>query len=60
MQKAAEAVNFIEGGYWDETPSWYKCIGTVIENASNQACVFSNEHYMTSVHDWVCYATPYH
>jgi transcriptional regulator of acetoin/glycerol metabolism len=22
------------------------------------SCVFSNEHFMSSVHDWVCYASP--
>ena len=57
MQKAAEEVNFVEGGYWDETQVGTNALALSLKTKQS-SCVFSNEHYMTSVHDWVCYATP--
>lgn len=57
MQKAAEAVNFVEGGYWEETQVGTNALALAL-NTRQSSCVFSNEHYMRSVHDWVCYATP--
>jgi hypothetical protein len=57
MQKAAENVNFVEGGYWDETQVGTNALALSLKTKQS-SCVFSNEHYMTSVHDWVCYATP--
>lgn len=57
MRRAAETVHFIEGGQWCE-----KLVGTnalaLSLKTQQSSCVFSNEHYMSSVHDWVCYATP--
>ena len=57
MQKAAEKVHFVAGGQWGE-----ECVGTnalaLSIKTQQSCCVFSNEHYMPSVQDWVCYAAP--
>lgn len=57
MQKAAERVHFMQGGQWRED-----FVGTnalALSLKTQQSCsVFSNEHYMSSIHDWVCYAAP--
>ena len=57
MQKAAEDVNFVAGGYWGETQVGTNALALSLKTQQS-TCVFSNEHYMASVHDWVCYATP--
>ncbi len=57
MRSAAESVHFMAGGQWKE-----ELVGTnalALSLKTQQAsCVFSNEHYMASIHDWVCYAAP--
>ena len=57
MQRAAEKVHFMEGGQWRE-----EVVGTNALDLSlktkRSLCVFSNEHYMSSVQDWACYAAP--
>lgn len=57
MQRAAEQVNFMQGGQWRE-----ECVGTnalALSLKTQQAsCVFANEHHMQSIQDWVCYAAP--
>ena len=57
MQKAAEAVNFIEGGCWGESQVGTNALALSLKTQQS-TCVFANEHYMPSVHEWVCYATP--
>ncbi len=57
MRNVAERVHFVEGGQWRE-----ELVGTnalALSLKTQQAsCVFSSEHYMSSLHDWVCYAAP--
>ena len=57
MRRAAESVNFVAGGRWDEAS-----IGTnalALANRTGQAAsVFSAEHYAPAVHNWVCWAAP--
>lgn len=57
MQKAAERVHFMQGGQWRE-----EFVGTnalALSLKTQKSCsVFSNEHYMSSIHDWACYAAP--
>ena len=57
MRNVAEQVHFVEGGQWRE-----ELVGTnalALSLKTQQAsCVFSSEHYMSSLHDWVCYAAP--
>ena len=57
MRRAAESVNFVAGGRWDEAS-----IGTnalALANRTGQAAsVFSAEHFAPAVHNWVCWAAP--
>lgn len=57
MRSRAESVNFMAGGCWDE-----RSVGTNAVGLSLKLCrpvtVFSSEHYLPTVHDWVCYASP--
>ena len=57
MRKAAESVHFIEGGQWREELVGTNALALSLKTQQS-SCVFSNEHYMSSVHDWVCYAAP--
>ncbi|MDQ9008139.1 transcriptional regulator [Acinetobacter gerneri] len=57
MQRAAERVNFIQGGQWREDLVGTNALALSLKT-QNSSCVFSNEHYMESIHDWVCYAAP--
>lgn len=57
MQSAAESVHFIAGGQWREELVGTNALALTLKTQQS-SCVFSNEHYMPSVHDWVCYAAP--
>ena len=57
MQSAAESVHFMEGGQWKEELVGTNALALSLKTQQS-SCVFSNEHYMSSIHDWVCYAAP--
>lgn len=57
MRNAAERVHFIEGGQWREELVGTNALALSLKTQQS-SCVFSNEHYMSSIHDWVCYAAP--
>lgn len=57
MRSAAESVHFIEGGQWREELVGTNALALSLKTQQS-SCVFSNEHYMSSIHDWVCYAAP--
>lgn len=57
MQSAAESVHFMQGGQWKEELVGTNALALSLKTQQS-SCVFSNEHYMTSIHDWVCYAAP--
>lgn len=57
MQSRAESVNFIAGGHWSEEAAGTNAIGLALKLGS-ATTVFSSEHYLPFVHDWVCYASP--
>ena len=57
MQEAAEKVHFVEGGQWREDLVGTNALALTVKTQQS-SCVFSNEHYMSSIHDWVCYAAP--
>ena len=57
MQSAAEKVHFIAGGQWAEEVVGTNALALSLKTQQS-SCVFSNEHYMESIHDWVCYAAP--
>ena len=57
MRDRAEAVNFRAGGHWDERSVGTNAVG-LSQRLSRAVTVFSSEHYLPFVHDWVCYAAP--
>lgn len=57
MRNAAERVHFVAGGQWQEELVGTNALALSLKTRQS-SCVFSNEHYMASVHDWVCYAAP--
>lgn len=57
MQARAEAVNFIAGGHWQEEAAGTNAVGLSLK-LGTPTTVFSSEHYLPFVHDWVCYAAP--
>jgi hypothetical protein len=57
MRNAAERVHFIAGGQWREDLVGTNALALSLKTQQS-SCVFSNEHFMSSVHDWVCYASP--
>lgn len=57
MRQAAERVHFVQGGQWREDLVGTNALALSLKTQQS-SCVFSNEHYMSSIHDWVCYAAP--
>ncbi len=57
MQRRAEALNFTAGGHWDERSVGTNAVGLSL-NLKKAVTVFSAEHYLPVVNDWVCYAAP--
>ncbi|MFT4020498.1 MAG: transcriptional regulator [Acinetobacter sp.] len=57
MRDQAERVHFVSGGKWSEDAVGTNALALSLKTRQS-CCVFSNEHYMESVQDWVCYATP--
>lgn len=57
MQHAAEKVHFVQGGQWREDLVGTNALALALKTQQS-SCVFSNEHYMHSIQDWVCYAAP--
>jgi hypothetical protein len=57
MRGRAESVNFTAGGLWDERSVGTNAVGLSIK-LRRPVTVFSSEHYLPFVHDWVCYASP--
>lgn len=57
MQARAEAVNFMAGGHWSEEASGTNAVGLCLK-LGVATTVFSSEHYLAFMHDWVGYAAP--
>ena len=57
MRRRAEALNFVKGGHWDESSVGTNAVGLSL-TLKNAVTVFSSEHFLPFVHDWVCYAAP--
>lgn len=53
----AHKINFIEGGHWAEDKVGTNAVALALETKKS-SCVFANEHYLTAIHDLVCYAAP--
>lgn len=60
MQGASENVHFVQGGQWGEDVVGTNALALSLYTGKS-SCVFSNEHYLDAIQDWVCYAAPiYH
>jgi len=57
MQRAAEQVNFVPGGRWDEASVGTNALALALRTAA-PATVYSAEHFSRAVHGWVCYSVP--
>jgi hypothetical protein len=57
MQRAAERVNFVPGGRWDEASVGTNALALALRSGQ-PATVYSAEHFSRAVHGWVCYSVP--
>jgi len=57
MRQRAENLNFIAGGHWNELVVGTNAVGLALK-LKQPVTVFSAEHYLPFVQDWVCYAAP--
>ncbi len=59
LRAGSERIGLQPGGVWHETAMGTNGIGLALA-ADRPATVFSSEHWMSPVRDWVCYAAPIH
>jgi len=59
MRRRIEAVNFMPGGCWSEEAIGTNALGLALRT-DQPATVFSAEHVVERLHDWVCYSAPIH
>lgn len=59
MRSAAEEVNFVVGGRWDEMSVGTNALNLALRTG-RVSTVFAAEHYAPIVHNWVCWAAPVH
>ena len=57
MQRAAERVNFVPGGRWDEASVGTNALALALRTGQ-PSTVYSAEHFSRAVHGWVCYSVP--
>lgn len=57
MQRAAEQVNFVPGGRWDEASVGTNALALALRTGA-PSTVYSAEHFSRAVHGWVCYSVP--
>jgi hypothetical protein len=57
MRRAAERVNFVAGGRWDEASVGTNALALALRTG-RPSTVYSAEHFSRAVHGWVCYAVP--
>lgn len=57
MRNRAEQVHFVPGGRWDERSVGTNALALALRYR-RPASVFSAEHFIPAVQDWVCYAAP--
>lgn len=57
MQRAAERVNFVPGGHWDEASVGTNALALALRTGE-PSTVYSAEHFSRAVHGWVCYSVP--
>lgn len=59
LRRGADRIGLVPGGLWHEATMGTNGIGLALA-ADRPASVFSAEHWIDPVHDWVCYAAPIH
>ncbi len=57
MRRAAERVNFVPGGRWDEASVGTNALDLALRTGQ-PSTVYSAEHFSRAVHGWVCYSVP--
>jgi hypothetical protein len=57
MTRSAEKVHFVVGGRWSEDAVGTNALA-LAEKLVKPSMVFSAEHFLPIVHDWVCYSAP--
>ena len=59
LRRGADRIGLTPGGLWHEAAMGTNGIGLALA-ADRPASVFSTEHWIDPVRDWVCYAAPIH
>jgi len=59
LRRNADRIGLVPGGVWNEATVGTNGIGLALA-ADRPASVFSAEHWLDPIHDWVCYAAPIH
>lgn len=59
LRRGADRIGLVPGGIWSESTVGTNGIGLALA-ADRPAVVFSAEHWLDPVHEWVCYAAPIH
>ncbi|WP_412028863.1 GAF domain-containing protein [Deinococcus yunweiensis] len=57
MADLATSINFVPGGQWGEGSVGTNALALALRTRQ-PVRVFSAEHYVQTVHDWVCYSSP--
>ena len=57
MAELGRSINFVPGGQWDEGSVGTNALALALRTRQ-PVRVFSAEHYVQTVHDWVCYSSP--
>lgn len=57
MRGVAEHVGFVPGGRWDEASAGTNALGLALLTGRTET-VFSAEHWVEAVQDWVCWSVP--
>ncbi len=57
MRRAADRVNFVPGGRWDEASVGTNALALALRTGA-PSTVYSAEHFSRAVHGWVCYSVP--
>lgn len=57
MERRLEKAHFMPSAHWDETSVGTNAVG-LTARLGKATAIFSAEHYIPSLHEWVCYAAP--
>jgi hypothetical protein len=57
MTPLARGINFVPGSHWDEPSVGTNALALALRHVK-PVRVFAAEHYVQTVHDWVCYSSP--